>query len=42
MIGRVIGHFIFLGLHGVAVCAGCWGLIITVPLHLIYCNGSVK
>jgi hypothetical protein len=34
---RLIGHFIFLCLHVVAVLIGCWPLFITIPLHLIYC-----
>jgi len=35
MIG-CLGHLIFFALHIVAVFVGCWPLIITVPLHLIF------
>jgi hypothetical protein len=31
-----MGHLIFVALHVAAVLFGCWALVITVPLHLIY------
>jgi len=31
-----MGNTIFIILHIVAVLFGLWGLIITIPLHLIY------
>lgn len=35
-----MGHLIFLCLHFAAILFGLVGLIITIPLHVIYCAVS--
>ena len=37
-----MGHIVFLILHCLAFLFGCFGLFITVPLHLIYSVLSKK
>jgi len=37
-----MAHFIFIILHILAFLFGCFGLFITVPLHLIYAVVSKK
>ena len=36
------GHIVFIILHFFAVIFGIVGLIITIPLHLIYANTTKK
>jgi len=31
-----MGHVIFVVLHILAILFGCFGLFITIPLHLVY------
>jgi hypothetical protein len=31
-----MGHFLFICLHLGAVLFGLWGLVVTIPLHVIY------
>ena len=37
-----MGHAVFLLLHGVAACLGCWLLLVTIPLHMIYAAVRAK
>lgn len=37
-----MGNFLFILLHICALLFGVWGLIITLPLHLIYLNSKKR
>ena len=34
-------HLMFLGFHMLAILGGCFGLFITIPLHVI-CTAAIK
>jgi hypothetical protein len=36
----MLGHLIFLALHLAAIMFGLVGLVLTIPLHLIYTSAS--
>lgn len=35
-----MGHFVFIVIHIICIAFGLWGLIISIPLHILY--GAVK
>lgn len=42
MIVAIFGHIVFLCLHVLAILFGCFGLFITIPLHLIFTVLSLR